>query len=69
MHEERVEGWCIHVVGPDDVIQCADEMSALRQANALNAHMERDRREFANDSDYPYSIAIVRRADAPEVKT
>jgi hypothetical protein len=55
-------GWSIHVVGPDDVIPYDDELTALREANALNSVIEQQRRKYANDPNYPFSIAIVRRA-------
>jgi hypothetical protein len=54
-------GWDIHIVGPDDIIHHEDEITALREANALNVAMERERRQYANDPNYPYSIAVVRK--------
>jgi len=30
------EKWVVHIVGPDDVIDQPDEITALREANALN---------------------------------
>lgn len=53
-------GWWIHIVGPDDLIPAPDELTALRQANEFNVASEKQRREFQNDSNYPYSIAVVR---------
>lgn len=65
MSVDEAQEWEIHIVGPDDVIDKGiDELEALREANALNAHLERDRRQFANDPDYPYAIAIVRKKGA-----
>jgi hypothetical protein len=55
--------WQVHIVGPDDIIPYEDELAALREANALNRHMERKRREYANDPNYPYSIALVEEAE------
>jgi hypothetical protein len=31
-----VENWVMHVVGPDDVFPCRDELTALRSANDFN---------------------------------
>jgi hypothetical protein len=31
--------WVVHVVGPDDVLPQPDEITALREANALNKAM------------------------------
>lgn len=54
--------WFLHIVGPDDLIPKIDELTALREANALNAHIEKERRQHANDPNWPFSIAIVRTA-------
>lgn len=55
------EQWIVHIVGPDDVIAKTSEIDALRSANAVNIELERERRRFANDPNYPYAIAIARR--------
>jgi hypothetical protein len=52
--------WLVHVVGPDDVIEQPDELTALRYANNTNIRAEKDRREFANDPNWPYIIALVK---------
>lgn len=53
--------WVVHIVGPDDVIEKADELDALRSANAVNIAIERERRHHANDPNYPFSIALVKK--------
>lgn len=58
--------WVVHVVGPDDVIEQPDELTALRFANETNRHVELARREHANNLNWPYCIAIVRKADDPD---
>lgn len=60
--------WVVHVVGPDDVIEQPNELTALRYANNTNVVAERDRRSRANDPNWPYIIAVVRRADDPAVR-
>lgn len=59
--------WIVHIVGPDDVIPKADELDALRSANAVNIEIERERRRFANDPNYPFSIAIAKREAREEI--
>ncbi len=56
-----VERWWIHLVGPDDLIPAPDELTALRQANEFNVQMEKQRREYANDPNWPFMVAIVRK--------
>lgn len=51
--------WYVHIVGPDDVIEKADELDALRSANAVNIEIEGDRRGHANDPNYPFAIALA----------
>lgn len=60
------ENWIVHIVGPDDVIPKSNELDALRSANAVNIELERDRRKFANDSNYPYAIALAKRQEQPK---
>jgi hypothetical protein len=55
------EGYWIHLVGPDDLIAAPDELTALRQANEFNVQLEKQRREFANDPNYPIAVAVVRK--------
>lgn len=53
--------WVVHIVGPDDVIEKASELDALRSANACNIQIERERRHYANDPNYPFMIALAKR--------
>lgn len=55
--------WIVHIVGPDDVIDKDGELDALRSANAVNIEIERERRRYANDPNYPFSIAIAKRQE------
>lgn len=61
--------WVVHVVGPDDVIEQPDELTALRYANNTNVVAERDRRSNANDPNWPYIIAVVRNLDNEKITT
>lgn len=49
--------WYVHILGPDDVIEQPDEVTALREANALNRHIARTR--LPNDPNEPWSMAVV----------
>ena len=51
-----IRRYALHIIGPDDIIEQADELTALREANKLNAIAAR---EHAKDPDGPYLIAIV----------
>lgn len=59
--------WVVHVVGPDDVIEQPDELTALRFANETNRQAELARRDYANDPNWPYCIAIVRQEGDPSL--
>ncbi len=67
MSEIEEQKWVVHVVGPDDVIAQPNELTALRYANNTNVVIERDRHRFADNPNWPYVIAIVRKADDPQV--
>jgi hypothetical protein len=46
----------IHILGPDDVIEQPDELTALREANALNKSIASKRNPDGND---PWGMAVV----------
>ena len=49
----------LHILGPDDIIPHAEEITALREANALNLMMAKEHRRHANDPNFPWSMAVV----------
>ena len=51
--------WVIHLIGPDDVIDQPDELTALREANKLNIGLARRRAEDPSDND-PHCWAVVK---------
>lgn len=57
----NTEQWIIHIVGPDDIIPKANELDALRAANAVNVEIERERRRHPNDPNYPFAIALAKK--------
>ncbi len=64
--DEMDEKWLVHIVGPDDLIPKSDELDALRSANAVNIDIELERRSHANDPNWPFTIALARRATDDE---
>jgi hypothetical protein len=50
------EQWIVHVLGPDDVIDQPDELTALREANTLNRAIAESNCEHP---DNPFCMAIV----------
>jgi len=52
--------WCVHVLGPDDVIPATDRQDAMRQAHELNAGLMTYIETFS-DPLYPSIWAIPAR--------
>jgi len=57
--ETNSDKWYVHIIGPDDVIEKADELDALRSANAVNVEIEREQRRFGDNPNHPYAIALA----------
>jgi len=58
--------WVVHLIGPDDVIDQPDELTALREANKLNIGLARRRAEDPSDND-PHCWAVVKDASVESV--
>jgi hypothetical protein len=57
------EKWVVHIIGPDDVIEHTDELSALREANDINkAVITLERTE-----NTPFVMAVVKDANTENV--
>lgn len=57
--------WVMHIIGPDDVIEYPDELTALREANKLNkALIEAMAERHPND---PVILAVAKNAAVEEV--
>ena len=55
--------WVVHIIGPDDVIEQPDELTALREANGINkAVLQLERTE-----NTPYIMAVVKNANVEQV--
>jgi hypothetical protein len=52
--------WVVHVIGPDDLIDQPDEVTALREANALNVAFAKDRESVGGDPNYPFMMAVAK---------
>lgn len=55
--------WVVHVVGSDEVFIQADELSALREANALNKSFV----ELPRGENYPFVMALAKNTDVENV--
>lgn len=59
------EKWVMHILGPDDVIEYPDEISALRAANLLNKNMAGEMsRQYPND---PFILAVAKNKNIEDV--
>lgn len=52
------ELWCVHVLGPDEVLACHDRESAIRNAMHLNLSLYPLHIKHAADRHFPASWAI-----------
>lgn len=51
--------WIMHVIGPDEVHDMPDEITALRAANKLNHRIVQRREEDPSPND-PFIVALVK---------
>lgn len=54
-------GFVVHIIGPDDVIDYPDEITALREANAVNKLYLQQL--LKHGDDMPLCVAIVKTKD------
>lgn len=64
--ESGAPKWVLHLIGPDDVIDQPDELTALREANKLNIGLARRRAADPSDHD-PHCWAVVKDASKESV--
>lgn len=58
-----IERWVVHIIGPDDVIDQPDEITALREANGINkALLQLERTE-----NTPFILAVVKDTNIEDV--
>lgn len=55
--EIKSSQWVVHILGPDDVIDQPDELTALREANGINKMIARKSRR----PDDPFILAILQK--------
>lgn len=60
------EKWVMHIVGPDDIIPCENELDALRKANKHNNQFAKLMENETSLSGI-YCVAIAKDAMAEEV--
>lgn len=56
--------WCVHVIGPDDVIEQPDRATAVKVAHAINSDYAALGAEVHNDPMWPTVWAVVTTLEA-----
>ena len=56
---DKKELWCVHVIGPDDVIAYPDKASAEQEAAALNEMFAIEAAKHHGDANWPACRAEV----------
>lgn len=57
--------WVMHVIGPDEVHDMPDEITALREANKLNKNILKWRNEDPSPHE-PFMVALAKNLDVEE---
>lgn len=57
--------WVLHIIGPDDVIEYPDEITALREANELNKGLVKAM--AARHPNDPVILTVVKNTATEEV--
>lgn len=57
------EKWVVHIIGPDDVIEQPDELTALREANGINKSVL----TLERTENTPFLMAVVKDANIENV--
>ena len=57
--QQTTELWCMHIIGPDEVIAYPDKESAEREAALLNAALRRHNDERLADDNCPMLYAVA----------
>lgn len=65
MENNADDRWVMHIIGPDDVIEYPDELTALRKANELNKEMMKVMAE--RHPHDPVILAVAKNATVEEV--
>jgi len=63
---ETSEKWVMHVIGPDEIHEMPDEITALREANKLNKNIVKWREKDPSPHD-PFMVALVKNVTGEEV--
>lgn len=62
----KAEKWVMHVIGPDELHEMPDELTALRAANELNQRIVKWREEDPSPHE-PFVVAVVKNMSIEEV--
>ena len=57
----EADSWRVHILGPDEIFPMPNELEALRQCNMTNIVLANIHLKYANDPNYPWSMAVVER--------
>ena len=52
--------WCVHLIGPDDVIAYPDQQSAEREATLINEALERRAVAHKGNANWPTPRAVAK---------
>lgn len=56
---EAPELWCVHIIGPDDVIAYPDREAAEREATEINKGLQAMSAKHARDENWPHTTRAV----------
>lgn len=54
----KASKWGVHILGPDDMLDYADELTALREANEINKGLARNMEEHHPDEPFIVAVAV-----------
>ena len=57
--------WAMHVIGPDEIHEMPDELTALREASKLNKRIVKWRADDPSPHD-PFMVALVKNLEVEE---
>ena len=57
--------WAMHIIGPDEIHDMPDELTALREANKLNKRIVKWRTDDPSPHD-PFMVALVKNLEVEE---
>lgn len=65
LEQKQPDKWIMHVIGPDEIHDMPDELTALREANKLNKRVVKWRIDDPSPHD-PFIVALVKNTATEE---